>query len=152
MAFAKTLDIAQAGEVITSQVFWAKGDLAHGVSAIPMKSMLLQVGENIAKQFRLSRVAQRFVQEPTFASIKSAHNFGVARLTECSSLNHVVHFNVKFTTCGLSSGTLLSGKLAACTNLFAKSVELLSKHVKTLFRPPKRTTQEKVVASRSDSN
>ena len=141
MAFAKTLDIAQAGGVITSQVFWAKGDLPHGVSAIPMKSMLLHFGENIAKQFRLSRVAQRFVQEPTFGSIKSAHNFGVARLTERSSLNHVVHFAEKFPTCGLSSGILLAGKLAACTNLFAE--ELLSRHVKTLFRPQKRTTQEK---------
>ena len=41
----------------------AKEDFLHGMSAIPAKSISQQLGKNIVKKFRLSRIAERFVNK-----------------------------------------------------------------------------------------
>ena len=64
VAVVKALDITKA-----------KGDFLHGVSAIPTRFTLQQVGKNKVKKFRLSRVAQHFVQERE----KRAHTVGIIR-------------------------------------------------------------------------
>ena len=63
MVVAKTLDITQAGKEATSLQNRPKVDLLHGVSAIPVRSILQNVGQEVTKKFRPPRVAKRFVQE-----------------------------------------------------------------------------------------
>ena len=58
----KTLDHTQAEDEITSLPFTAKGDLLHGVSAIPVKSILQNLWKTTARKFRLFRVSERFVK------------------------------------------------------------------------------------------
>ena len=56
-------EITKANE-ITSKKFKPTGDCHHGVSVIPMRSILKQVGKTIScKQFRLSLVAHCFAIE-----------------------------------------------------------------------------------------
>ena len=52
-----------AGENIISLTHIAKGELLHGVSAIPAKSILQTIGKNLFKKFRLSRVTHPSVNE-----------------------------------------------------------------------------------------
>ena len=44
MVVAKTLDLTQVEDKITSLKIIAKGNLLHGVSAIPVKSILQNIG------------------------------------------------------------------------------------------------------------
>ena len=41
----------------------AKGNFLHSVSAIPVRSILWNIGKTVVKKFRLPRVAARFVKE-----------------------------------------------------------------------------------------
>ena len=77
VAVAKTLEITQAEEDLCSLKVKVKGGFLHGVSAIPMKSTAQEVGKTTVKKFRLSRVAQRFVQERE----KKGRMLGVIRRT-----------------------------------------------------------------------
>ena len=47
----------------TSQKCVAKGYLLHGMSAIPAKSSVQDVEKDIVNNFRVSRLAERFVNE-----------------------------------------------------------------------------------------
>ena len=86
---AKILDHTQAEE---NHFTRAKEDLVYGVSTIPAKSVSQNIGKNVAKKFRLVRVAERFVTErqkrcPTLAIIRtrwakrSKSEYSVARAT-----------------------------------------------------------------------
>ena len=69
VVLAKTLDHTQSEEQITE--IQSEGALLHGVSAIPVTSIVARKCGNIANKFRLARVAERHVtgcdkQGPTF--------------------------------------------------------------------------------------
>ena len=64
LVVAETLDHTKAEEEIPSLKVIAKGNVLHGISAIPVKSISQKIVKNIVKKKnRLSRVAERFVEE-----------------------------------------------------------------------------------------
>ena len=65
MVVAKTLDLTQAEDEVTSLKFMAKGDLLHGMSAIPVKSSFTEIEVSIRR-----KVCERTRQGPTFEIIK----------------------------------------------------------------------------------
>ena len=119
------------------------------MSAIPVKSILQTVAKNIAKKFPLSRTAERSVQQR-------------------QRKGHTLRFVQQSGQSGRSPNPLSYEQLGRCAdfmkqtwNLFAKKAwdrHKIKNKVKgsfvqaceKLFRPPNKTTQEKVVASRSD--
>ena len=79
---SRTLDHTQAEDKLTSLKFSAKGDLLHGVSAIPLKSILQKIVKHSVKKFRLSRVTEPFVKErekkgPTLGTTQKKANKAV---------------------------------------------------------------------------
>ena len=90
-----------------------------------------RLGQEIVKQFRLSRVAQRFVPEREFSNSSK------------SALSHEQHGScAEFLK---QIWELLARKLGTCTK-----TDTSSKACEKFFRPQSRTCQENVVASRSD--
>ena len=73
MVVAKTLDYTQAGKV-TSLEFRAKGDLLHGVSAVPVRSSVKTKWWKIVNKFQLLRVAASFVKEREKVTLWGLHN------------------------------------------------------------------------------
>ena len=61
VVLAKTLDHTQSEEQITE--IQSEGAFLHGVSAIPVTSIVAGKCGNIANKFRLARVAERLVTE-----------------------------------------------------------------------------------------
>ena len=74
VVLGKTLDHTQSEEQITE--IQSEGALLHGVSSIPVTSIVAGKFGNIANKFRLARVAERLVTErdkqgPTLGIIHS---------------------------------------------------------------------------------
>ena len=135
---AKTLDHTQTEEDITSQTFIAKGDFRHGVSAIPAKSILQNIGKNDAQKSRLAGVAERFLKERE----KKCPTLGIIQQGEQS---------------GRSSNALLYAQLGSCAESIEANMQFARKRAWHLYkitgtfvqacekclRPPNRTTQQK---------
>ena len=97
----------------------AKGDLLHGVSAIPVRS----ISQDIVK-FRLARVADRFVKErekkgPTLGG-QSGRSLNALSCEQLGSCADVFEANMDF------------ARKKACTRTGAQSKEPLTRHVKNL--------------------
>ena len=146
---AVALDDTQAEDKITSLKFIAKGDRLHGVSAIPVNSILQKIGKNIVTNFRLARVAERFVKERKKKSPTLELYNNVDEAVEVRML------------CLTSNSDVVQTLVEAYMDLVCKKAWDLHKNIskvrgtcvqacKKFFRPPNRTTQEKFVKSRSD--
>ena len=72
------LDLTQAQDKISLLNVIPKGDLQHGVSAMPVKWSLQKIGKYIVKKFRLSRRKSERRKGPTLGIIVT---FRVARFT-----------------------------------------------------------------------
>ena len=112
----KTLDHTQAGE-ITSLKFMGDGNLLHGVSAIPVKSILRKLGKDIVERFRLARVAERSVKERE----KKDHTLGIT----CQG-GEVVQILWKQTW------NLLARLHGTCTRTYTKDKGACVRHVNIL--------------------
>ena len=127
---------------VTSLDFRAKGDILHGMSAIPVRSALQNIGGEVARKFRQSRVAKRSVQQ---------------REKKCHTLRIIQQCGEN----GRRPNALSSEQLGCCAAFIDASMKsfgtAFSTHKGTqvlacekFFTPPNRTTQEKVVVSRSN--
>ena len=139
VAIAKLLDVAHAEEATVSPTFKAKEDLVDGVSTVPIKSIVQQVGTTFVIKFQILRVSKLFC---------SRARENKTRIGEY----------------GRSSNGLSYEQLGGCAQFLEKcSQECLGptqnkRHVKgtdlqaceAFFRSPNKATQEKVDASRSD--
>ena len=151
MLVAHTLDCTQAEDLITSLTFIGKGALQHGVSAFRVMSIVSEkVGKHFVEKFRLPPVAERLVKErekkgPTLGMIyNNMHTaFEVHMFCRTRNSDVVLLSLSKHETCSQESMGLAQEHMQ-------KSKRLVLKHVIKFFRPPSRTPQEKVVASRSD--
>ena len=131
-----------------------KGGFLHGESAIPVKSVLLKLGEEVVNKLRPSRVEQRLFQEHerkgpalgifTTKWTKHSRSSNALSYEQLGSCAELVEANVEFAR-EKSPGTFTKKSRQSKKELYIQACE-------NFFRPPSRTTQGKVVASRSVGN
>ena len=149
VALAMTLNVTQAGKDVISLKFMTKGDFLHGVSGIPVTSMLQKIGGEGVKYFRLSHVAERCGKERE----KEGHTFDIfQRSGETGRSSSALSYE-QFQSCADVIGRTwnsLARKTGICTNTNYKVKGTSIQACDNFFRQPNRATREKVVASRSD--
>ena len=148
---AERLGVSQRNEIILGWVAKTpkqrikslrKVYLLHGVPAVPAKSILQNMENNIVKKFRLARVSERRVQErgkkgPTLGIMQHVGQSGL-------SPNALSYEQLEIMQIFLKQTWNFARKKWACAK---KDVE--SKPCGKCFGPPNKATQEKVVAPRS---
>ena len=146
---AKTLDHTPAGEKITCPKIIAKGDLLHRVSAIPLESSLEKNCRTVsrssdwpASQSDLWTNRRRKVQPGELYN--KADKAVEMRMLCRTSNSEVVRILLKQTW------NLLARGHGTCTRTYTKPKETCVQACEQITRPPNKTTQEQVVASRSN--
>ena len=150
VVLAKTLDHTQSEEQITE--IQSEGAFLHGVSAIPVTSIVagkiweycqqVPTGSRRRTTCDRARQARSDLGNYTFNKVDTAVE---VRMLRRASKSEVVQSLLKQTW------NLPARKHGSCTRTLLVSKGLLFSHVKHSLRHSNRSTQETVVASRSDS-